>query len=231
MRLSRAQVVTLALSFAAPALGGVSIESQSVEVDRDAGVARFFARFDTAPDLWTVDEFGRIADSFQYEVDGDWRAPIGLPPGGLDAIVRGDEIHVADALRIRDTGFVTGPDPDPVAGGWGEIIVEVPFELGGRELRFEAPLAALGDDDGYFAYRLFTTEFGLTVDTVEARLFPPGEGPGEEPGEEPGPTPNPIPLPPAAAAALVATAVVAAGRYARGRARGPARARCRFYPD
>jgi hypothetical protein len=51
---------------------------------------------------------------------------------------------------------------------------EVPLQWEGNELRFEAPLGALGDDDGYFAYRLFTTEYGLTVSQVESRLLPPG---------------------------------------------------------
>ena len=230
MRLPRALVVSLASTLvawliacagAAPALGGIHIEAESVEVDRAAGVARFRARFDSVPDFRTLDEFGRVADSFQYEIDDDWRAPVGLPPEGLDAIVRGDEIHVADALRIRDTGFVTGPDPDPVAGGWGAIITEVPFELNGRELRFEAPLAAIGDDDGYFAYRLFTTEFGLTVDEVESRLLPPGEDPGGGPG------PAPIPLPPAAPAALVAAAVLATAWRVAWRVTR----RCRICPD
>jgi hypothetical protein len=216
MRLSLALVTGLALGGAAPVWAGVLIVSEGAEVDRAAGVARFRVRFDARPDLWTMDEFGRPKDSFQYEIDDDWNAPAGLPPEGLDSVVRGDEVHVANALRVRDAGFNTTPDPDPAAGGWGGVRDEVPLQWEGNELRFEAPLGALGDDDGYFAYRLFTTEYGLTVSEVESRLLPPG-APGPNP--EPGPGPAPVPLPPAAAAAIAATAALGGVAFARRRLR------------
>jgi hypothetical protein len=206
MRSSWALMGLLALGVAMPARAGIHIVSDDANVDRSAGVARFHVRFDSAPDLWTVDEFGRVADSFQYEIDGNWNAPLGLPPQGLDSVVRGDEIHVADALRIRDARFGITPDPDPDAGGWGAVKATVPFSLKGSELRFEAPLAAIGDDDGYFAYRLFTTEYGLTSSEVERRLLPPGE---------PGPQPATIPLPPAIWSAASAAGFLLAARVAR----------------
>lgn len=204
MRLLLALVLAVGMGSAAPSLGGIRVESEYVEVDRAASVARFSVRFDASPDFWTTDEFGRAADSFQYEIDDDWRAPLGLPPEGLDAVVRGDEIRVADALRIRAAGMTDEPDPDPVAGGWGAVSAEVPFQLSGSELRFEAPLSALRDGDGYFAYRLFTTEYGLTTSEVESRLIPPD-----------GPTPLPIPLPPASSGAAVALIVLAMVRLLR----------------
>lgn len=204
MRLLFALVVALGMESAAPTLGGIRVESEKVEVDRAASIARFSVRFDARPDFWTTDEFGRIADSFQYEIDEDWRALPGLPPEGLDAVVRGDEIRVADALRIRAAGLTEQPDPDPVAGGWGAVSAEVPFHLSGRELWFEAPLSAIGDEDGYFAYRLFTTEYGLTTSEVESHVVPP-----DEPG------PSPIPLPPASSGAIVAVIALLALRLVR----------------
>lgn len=192
------------------AVGGIEIVSESAVVDRDAGVARFTVTFDEAPDFYTADEFGRLADSFQYEIDGDWRAPIGLPPEGLDRVVRGDEIHVAGRLRVRDATFEVSPDPDPNAGGWGAVRAELPFELDGAELRFEAPLGDIGDEgDGYFAYRLFTTEFGLTTSEVETRLLPPGEEP------VPGPVPQPIPVPPPLHACGAAVFLLTLGHFIR----------------
>ena len=192
------------------AVGGIEIVSQSAAVDRDAGVARFSVTFDEAPDFHTSDEFGRLADSFQYEIDGNWRAPIGLPPEGLDRVVRGDEIHVAGRLRIRDASFGVSADPDPDAGGWGAVRAELPFELDGAHLRFDAPLDAIGDEgDGYFAYRLFTTEFGLTTSGVEARLLPPGEEP------VPGPVPQPIPAPPPLHAFAAAVLLLGTGQVIR----------------
>jgi hypothetical protein len=180
---------------------GVRIESESAQVDRSAGVVRFTLRFDGRPDFFTVDPLGRVADSFQYEIDGDWRAPMGLPPEGLDAVVRGDEIHAAGALRIRQAGFDAPPDPDPLSGGWGRVLAAVPFNLDGTVLRFEAGLRDIGDDgDGYFAYRVFTTEYGLTTSEVESRLLPPGE--------EPPPGPVSVPLPPPLQGAVAAAAMI-----------------------
>jgi hypothetical protein len=196
-------VAAVVLGWTGVAGAGVVIVSESAEVDRAAGVARFTLRFDGRPDFWTVDALGRVADSFQYEIDGDWRAPLGLPAEGLDAVVRGDEIHAAGDLRIRAAGFDTPPDPDPLAGGWGPVRAAVPFGLNGTTLRFQATLRDIGDDgDGYFGYRVFTTEYGLTTSEVESRLLPPGEGPT--------PGPVPVPLPPAARAAAAAAALLAA---------------------
>jgi hypothetical protein len=214
MRCAFALIVSLAI--AAESLGGVVIVSETARVDAAAGVAAFTVVFDARPDFWTVDEFDRVADSFQYEIDDDWKAPPGLPAEGLDTVVRGDEIRIADALRVRDATFGAEPDPDPSSGGWGQVRAEVPFELDGSELRFSVPLAALGDDDGYFAYRLFTTEYGLTTSEVESRLLPPGVEPIPGPGQEPAP----IPLPPAAPGAVVTLALLggawAARRYGAG---------------
>ena len=194
-----AAVVMLGVVKIGAAVAGIEIVSESAAVDRDSGNVRFSVVFDESPDFWTLDEFGRVADSFQYEIDADWAAPVGLPAEGLEAVVRGEEIRVADTLRIRDAGLTVTPDSDPVAGGWGAVRAEVPFELDGAELTFTAHLSHLGDDgDGYFAYRLFTTEFGLTTSEIESRLLPPGQ--------EPGPGPVPIPLP----ASLHATAITAA---------------------
>ena len=83
MRLSLALVLLLAAAPAAPSFAAIHIESHSVTVDRPRGVARFAARFDAPPDFWTVDEFGRLADSFQYEIAPDYNAPLGLPPESL----------------------------------------------------------------------------------------------------------------------------------------------------
>jgi hypothetical protein len=200
IRLSHALILTLAAPLAAPA--AIHVESHSVTVDRSRSVARFTARFDAVPDFHTVDEFDRVADSFQYEISPDPRAPVGLPPESLSSVIRGDEIRLDGTLRIRVVDFAA-PDPDPAAGGWGRITAAVPFSLSDRILRFEAPLAALGDDDGHFAYRLFTTEYGVTTGEVESRLLPSD------------PTPAPIPLPPAFPAAAATALLLGACQLRR----------------
>src|SRR4051812_3286482 len=162
-----AAALLLAGVAAGPARAGLRIVEQSVSVDTGTRRASFAARFDAPPDLFTRDEFGRLADSFQYEIDADGPESLELPVGQVEAVVRGDEIFAANALRVRAAGEGVEPDPDPIAGGWGRVRAEVPFNLDGPRLSFEVPLAALGDPDGVFSYRLFPVEFGLTVDQVE----------------------------------------------------------------
>jgi hypothetical protein len=182
-----AAVAAVVFVVALPGRGGVRIVSEGVAVDRTRGSARFRLELDGIPDFRTVDEHGRPADSFQYEVDGDWKGGANFFPfEDLDAVVRGDEIIATGGrtLRIRAAGPDVEPDPDPRAGGWGRIRAAVPLEIDGPELSFEAPLSALGDrdGDGQFAYRVFTLEFGGMISLVES---------------------NTIPLPPAASAGLL----------------------------
>jgi len=185
----------------APARAGLRIVEQGVSVDATSRRAAFRATFDSPPDLFTRDEFGRLADSFQYEIDADGPASPEAPVGDVDAVVRGDEIDAAGALRVRAAGEGVEPDPDPIAGGWGPVRTAVPFNLDGAELSFEVPLAALGDTDGTFSYRLFTVEFGLTVDQVEGVV---GAG-------------TPLPLPPAAWTACATAAGLGLAAFARRR--------------
>ena len=163
------------------ARGGVVIVGHSAAVDAQRKRASFALEFDKAPDFYTLDSVGRVADSFQYEIDPDGPASADFPVNDVDAVVRGDEIHATDALRVRG-GFHDAPDPDPLAGGWGPVRTTVPFNLDGRHLTFEVPLDALGDGaaDGIFSYRVFTTDFGLTTSQIEASVgaisvpLPPG---------------------------------------------------------
>jgi hypothetical protein len=198
-----AAALLLAGLTAAPARAGLRIVDQGVTVDMATRRAHFEAEFDSPPDLFTRDEFGRLADSFQYEIDADGPDLPEAPVGPVEAVVRGDEIYAANALRVRAAGEGVEPDPDPVAGGWGRVRDSVPFNLDGPNLSFSVPLQALGDDDGVFSYRLFTVEFGLTVDEVDGVV-----------NARP---PAPVPLPPAAPAA--AATLVAAWGLSRLRAR------------
>jgi hypothetical protein len=165
-----------ALSAALPASAGVRIVSEGVTVDRSAGSARFWLRLDGRPDFDTVDDLGRPVDSFQYEVDGDWAGGlVSFPFREVDAVVRGDELRGGRELTlpIRSAGPDFQPDPDPRSGGWGPVVTEVALDLDGTELSFDAALADLGDDDGVFAYRVFTTESGATISFIESSTIPP----------------------------------------------------------
>jgi hypothetical protein len=153
------------------ACAGIAIISHSAELDRSGEVARFTLTFNQHPDL-TLGDGGVPIHSFQYEIDAGWTgASKDKPLDVLSSVIRGDEIPIADALRVR-WGDLHHPDPDPAAGGWGPVRGTVPFHLSGNTLTFSAPLTMLGDDDGVFAYRLFATNQGASAGSIEGHVVP-----------------------------------------------------------
>ena len=131
------------------------------------GPLRFEVPFDHTPDFLTVDQDGRPEDSFQYYIayDPTQHAESGTVQG---AIVRGDEIHVAAALRIRNA---LPPSTDPTSGGWGTVRATVPFEMrfnrdGSAVLSFVASSSDLGIS-GPFAWLLETFHFGAGVKSLK----------------------------------------------------------------
>jgi hypothetical protein len=131
--------------------------SESAIFDPITADVQFTIKFNAPPDFFTLDVFGRQANSFQYFVVGDPNLPY---PELYDAIIRGDEIHVTGStVRIRNSG---PPDPDLASGGWGAIRGSVPFSVDGKILTFSIPLNLISDHsrDGNFAYRLESYEFG-----------------------------------------------------------------------
>jgi hypothetical protein len=83
----------------------------------------------------------------------------------VDVLIRGDEIHIANAIRVRDA---RPPVADPNAGGWGAIRGSVPFQVraepnGTARVTFSVPFTMLGIT-GQFAWALETYNFGSQVD-------------------------------------------------------------------
>src|SRR5687767_6805430 len=95
----------------AAARASVVIVSQSAEVDAARERAFFTLEFDAVPDFYTLGEFGQAKDAFQYEIDGNGSAPGEMRMSDIDAVVRGEEIHAVDALRVRSWG--PGVESDP----------------------------------------------------------------------------------------------------------------------
>jgi hypothetical protein len=131
------------------------------------GPIRFEVPFDHIPDFVTVDQTGRTKDSFEYYISYDptQDADSGTVQG---AIVRGDEIHVASALRIRNA---LPSSTDPTSGGWGTVRATVPFEMrfnrdGSAVLSFVASWSDLGIS-GSFAWALDTFHFGAAVGSLK----------------------------------------------------------------
>jgi len=162
--------VTFALA-AADASAGIAIVSQSAKLDRAGDAATFTVIFNQRPDF-SIGSGGIPANSFQYEIDAAWTGVAkDKPLDALSSVVRGDEIPIAHALRIRSADL-HHPDADPASGGWGPVRGTVPFHLSKNTLTFTAPLGLLGDDDGVFAYRLFATNEGTSAGAVEGHVVP-----------------------------------------------------------
>ena len=152
----------------APAHAGTSDPWESVKVDFAAQDATFIIDFPHVPDFNSLDSFGRPADSFQIEIAADPAGPD--PLAHLTTLVRGDEIHFAQTLPIRNAS--PSDFTDPHSGGWGTVRGTVPFTVSGMELSFTTPLSLLNATDGHFAYRIFTLEHGLTQQTVQSQTVP-----------------------------------------------------------
>ncbi|BAY75440.1 hypothetical protein NIES25_18850 [Nostoc linckia NIES-25] len=144
-------------------------ESESTVVNLDTQEVLFTINFNRVPDFFSVDEFGRQADSFQYYIERDEKLPVvgEVSPfyPNLESIIRGEEINVAGDVRIRNV-FSVGP-AEPNSGGWGSIRGSVPYTLDGTLLKFSAPLELVSDSDGLFSYELALFEFGSTSFTIE----------------------------------------------------------------
>ena len=128
----------------------------------------FNLHFNENPDFTTLDAYGRPQDSFQIYIAFN---PATVNPSNsqaADVIVRGDEIHLADAIRIRDA---RPPVADPNAGGWGALRGVVPYQLhqeanGTARLTFDAPFSLLGIV-GQFGWVVQTTNFGALVNQLQ----------------------------------------------------------------
>ncbi len=163
-----------ACGLSASASAGLQIVDQSVRVGLRNARADFALTFNQPPlsELLTVDEFDRPQGSFQYEINPDWDGdPRHDPLDHVSVIIRGDEIRIANDLRIRD---VAPAVPEPIAGGWGKIRGKVPFAVSGDTLSFSVPLKLIGDNDGVFGYRVFSTDFGQTETMLQSQVVPLG---------------------------------------------------------
>jgi len=152
----------LLLAFAAPSLAVVTEAGAQMTVvsswavsDPTDNQTYFSVTFSTVPDFMSVDGFGRQADSFQYYIT--YAAPYTLQ--NFSILIRGDEIHYASTIVIRDRSGV----PDPHSGGWGPKRGEVPYTLSGKTLTFSCPSSMIGDQDGFFRYEIATYRYGALV--------------------------------------------------------------------
>ena len=123
----------------------------------------FSLAFNQHPNFIALDSNGRPQDSFQIYVAYDPATP--NPEAAPNVVIRGDEIHIAHTIRIRDAQPAVA---DPHAGGWGAIRGTAAYHLrnepnGTALLKFSVPFAVLGIT-GRFGWVVQTTNFGSQVD-------------------------------------------------------------------
>jgi hypothetical protein len=157
------------VAFVAAARGDFTLVSQNLTINRRDHVADFSLTFNEAPDFFSVDAYGRPLESFQYSFNGNYT--LGDDQAFLDnltAIVRGDEIHLGDRVRIRLPDGDGGPD----SGGWGPVTAAVPFKLIGDKMSFSVPTADLGYVGPYYQYEVFSLDDGSTTSDKTITVIP-----------------------------------------------------------
>ena len=152
------------------------ITSFSSRVDLNSMAAKFDLNFESAPDFFTTDSYGRQADSFQLFVSSDnlpvelssfYRASAGEVVRDDLTIVRGDEINESRAIRVREVVANYDTSSDPSSGGWGPVLGSESFVLDDTQLTFILSLSDLKDPDGLFYDYLETYSFGgITGNTL-----------------------------------------------------------------
>jgi hypothetical protein len=93
-------VIAVLLSLSGTLSGDpTDVFSHSVIFDPASQQVLFTIEFDQPPDFFALDEFDRQRDSFQFYVNSN-PATGGPGPYPWDRIVRGDEIHFDNDVRI-----------------------------------------------------------------------------------------------------------------------------------
>ena len=157
-------LAALVLASIVPAARGeFTLVSQDLTINHQVDSIHFALTFDQIPDFQTIDSDGRPADSFQVEFDGN-----SAMPNDLTAVVRGDEIHLANAIRVRSPSGNGGAG----SGGWGPVVGTVPYSLTGNTVAFTVPGATLGWTGGAWAASTFSLQNGSLTAQQTATSVP-----------------------------------------------------------
>lgn len=138
------------------AVSPIKVLAHSALYDTDLQQVAFSVTFDRAPDFFTVDQFGRQQDAFQFYLNTI--PSMSYPDGPWERIVRGSEIYVNGDLRIRE-GWPPAPPGEP-SGGWGVIVDTVPYVLQGTTVTFTYSFTSADTVTGQFTYDLLATYYG-----------------------------------------------------------------------
>ncbi|MCC6660412.1 MAG: hypothetical protein IT437_05955 [Phycisphaerales bacterium] len=155
-----ALVVGIALAATPAWAQPLRIMDSTIRFDTAAQTVSFELDFNHKPDFFTLDAGGRQADSWQINLDiaPGYNGFGGTSPYPWETIIRGEEIHVNDDIRIRD--HVLGPSPDPVSGGWGPLTGAVPYTITDKRQKFTVPFNLLNTQTGTFRFEIETYQYG-----------------------------------------------------------------------
>jgi hypothetical protein len=143
--------------------GPIPLRLVSDQLMSDGSNIQFQTIFNRMPDFFTLDSFGRQADSFQFYIDYNLNDPTPFNSYLVDVLIRGEEIHVGGGIPIRNAQPFGTSGPD--SGGWGPLVDSVAYSLsalgnGEAELRFAVPTNLM---DGPFLYGVETYGYGSTT--------------------------------------------------------------------
>ena len=142
--------------------------AQDVSVDRATSTATFALTFDKKPNFIAMQGDGQ-SQAFQYEIDADTATLTrSIDFSDVDTVIRGSEIFEGHGIPIRNRDGDGGAN----SGGWGPVRALLPFETDGNTVKFTTDLAAIGDTDGQFRYRVFTTDNGALTGQVVGAVIP-----------------------------------------------------------
>lgn len=170
MRFLKYCLVGLVLSLSAQA-HAATLATVEARNDQDNGAVTFKLLFDSVPDFATRDANGRLADAFQIFLTDGLGGPQPTPLS--DFVVRFVE---NDGVRMPIRG--TSPSVlDPNGGGFGSIVGETPFIVGGPIVTFDVPFALLSPGVGDLSFTAQSFNFGrinqTIVGTTEVPVPPP----------------------------------------------------------
>ena len=149
------------------------VVGSSVKFDAAGQVVDFELEFNHKPDFFTLDAAGRQIDSWQISIDTmpGYNGFGGTSPYPWETIIRGEEIHVDDDIRVRN--HILGPSPEPGSGGWGPIAGAVAYTLVDKRQRFTIPFSVLNTQSGTFRFEIQTFLYGeLQSFTVKGGSIP-----------------------------------------------------------
>ena len=155
-------VAAVSIYSAAPARADFELVSSDLKLNKATGMVDFDLTFNQPPQFNKIDANGNPANSFQVNFDGN--PVLGSSPANesnLTAVVRGDEIHVGNDVRVRTPNGNGGLD----SGGWGPVTAAVPYTLASGKMTFEIPAKDLGLTGSVYSASVYSLSYGaLTAD-------------------------------------------------------------------